>query len=94
MKAIVNRFKGAVVLVIQQKLVQTPGLVRQLLKILQHYTNDFILYFIHLVISLQCCLTVIAILKDLFRNSINTRFANFVENLCFRLLNVDFSVKS
>ena len=90
-----NRFKGAVVLVIRQKLVQTPGLVRQLLKIqVQHYTNDFTLYFIHLVISLQCCLTVIALLKDLFRNSINTRFANFVENLCFRLLNVDFSVKS
>ena len=94
MKAIVNRFKGAVVLVIQQKLVQTPGLVRQLLKIQVHYTNDFTLYFIHLVISLQGCLTVIAILKDLFRNSINTRFANFVENLCFRSLNVAFSVKS
>ena len=54
MKAIVKRFEGSGVLVIQTKVSSTPGLACQLLKTkVQDYYHDFTLYFINLVISLQ-----------------------------------------
>ena len=88
-----ERFEGSGVLVTQAKLVQTPGLAGQLIKIkVQHYYHDLILHFTPSAWWLACSVTVyrnayFAIAQDLFCNF-------YWEFVCFRLFNVCFNLKS
>ena len=71
-----NVLKGQVFWLLKHKLVQTPGIAGQLIKV-QHYQHNFTLYPAAMLVFIA-----IRVLKTCFAIAHTLVLQNFVENLC------------